>query len=698
MNVKIQGGGKNAGVYANTGSAAALVEYLCHEDKERLAEGLDILPFFNGQGIDVHRGEVLQKLDRNHRKLHLDEAKFYHLDINPSKEELRAMGATEEEIVANCKVLAVKLTQLYADNFNKDIVVGKDENGNNITRRLSGEDIMIFWKVHTTRNEKEGLQVHIHGIPSRKDIHNKYQLSPVTVHRNTSKGPVTGGFERTKFYSDVERVFDETFSYARAAEETFTYCNERKKAERRERKIEANIEEIKKEKRDDLVIALPQQDNKIKDALARRELRRRNEFWNEYHSKYRPEYIRLKGACDKSFELYKTAKEKYGLCSAEITEKYNTLRDVYGRMSALQDDVQKASTAKGIVKAVSALVFFINPVAGIIMGLVGRTIAEAERSAAIAARKELRARAAVIRDSIEELKTEQAALRQDKTDKLKVYVENKEAKVVLQSEINKLKSVLDKKLEEPRILEGIAEKSTKHMAEQEPSTTRQSSDVSSFLAKCLCEDEILDVFVAAAQQMSTPTTTVSHSSNVVKSESRFDLYLLVLAAKDKYSLERNLLSKLTVMDPMKDSFGGVVDFKISFAREGRVIKASNLVSEEQLHQILDKWEAWTGEKPAFRLEIERANQRKLEDICRTIDAVSPQLGPRIPKSISFLPGNEMQISYATRTGETQTLKVDASGVIRFKDALLNVNTGKVVRIQEQNRTEQIRGSGIKIKR
>lgn len=282
MNVKIQGGGKNAGVYANTGSSAALVEYLCHEDKERLAKGLDILPFFNGQGIDVERGEVIQKLDRNHRKLCFEDAKFYHLDVNPSQEELRAMGATEEEIIANCKVLAVKLTQIYADNFNKDIVVGKDENGNNITRRLSGEDIMIFWKVHTTRHEKEGLQIHIHGVPSRKDIHNKYQLSPVTSHRNTSKGPVTGGFERNKFYTEVERVFDETFSYSRAAEETFTYCNERKKAKRREQKLEAIVEEIKKEKREDLAIALPEEDNKITEALERRRQRLRNESRNKY--------------------------------------------------------------------------------------------------------------------------------------------------------------------------------------------------------------------------------------------------------------------------------------------------------------------------------------------------------------------------------------------------------------------------------
>ena len=206
-------------------------------------------------------------------------------------------------------------------------------------------------------------------------------------------------------------------------------------------------------------------------------------------------------------------------------------------------------------------------------------------------------------------------------------------------------------------------------------------------------------FKAAAQRISTPTTTSLYgSSNVVQSGTRFNLYSLVKSAKNKDSLERALLERKAVMEPLKDNFGGVTDFRVTLAAEGRNTKASNLVSEEQLHQILDKWAALTGEKPAYRLEIERANQRKLEDICRTIDAVSPQFGPRIPKSIHFLPGNEMQISYATRTGEIQTLKVDASGVIRFKDALLNVNTGKVVRIQEQNRTEQIRGSGIKMKR
>ena len=53
MHIKIQGGGKNAGVHANTGSSAALVSYLQHEDQERLAEGKEVFPFSSITNLPV---------------------------------------------------------------------------------------------------------------------------------------------------------------------------------------------------------------------------------------------------------------------------------------------------------------------------------------------------------------------------------------------------------------------------------------------------------------------------------------------------------------------------------------------------------------------------------------------------------------------------------------------------------------------
>ena len=110
----------------------------------------------------------------------------------------------------------------------------------------------------------------------------------------------------------------------------------------------------------------------------------------------------------------------------------------------------------------------------------------------------------------------------------------------------------------------------------------------------------------------------------MQSKTQFDLYSLILSAKDKKSLERDLNSKLSVMKSLKDSVGGVTDFEITLAREGRVTTASSLFSEEQMRKVFNKWEDLTGEKPAYSLETERTNRRQPEDIHRKIETVSPQ--------------------------------------------------------------------------
>lgn len=369
----------------------------------------------------------------------------------------------------------------------------------------------------------------------------------------------------------------------------------------------------------------------------------------------------LHNAVKDTFQLYNDTKQAGIAIGAETSRKYGELRQSWEEFHQLNADRQKASDAGTVIKAIGGMLMFLNPIAGLVAMAIGKIATDIRISEIKSEKKSLLTKIEGLKSDIDALQQQKAQIKIEKQEHLKDYLLAKDARNEFREGMETIKSEIQQLKEQTK-------------------------------------PKIAFDFKAAAQRISTPTTTVSHSSNVVKSESRFDLYSLVISAKNKDSLELAILGRKAVMEPLKDSFGGVTDFRVTLAAEGRNTKASNLVCEEQLHQILDKWAALTGEKPAYRLEIERANQRKLEDICRIIDAVSPQLGPRIPKSISFLPGNEMQISYATRTGEIQTLKVDASGVIRFKDALLNVNTGKVVRIQEQNRTEQIRGCGIKMKR
>ena len=640
MHIKIQGGGKNSGVHANTGSCAALVNYLQHEDADRLAEGKEVFDFFTGQGVRVTPEEVIQKIDRNHRKLCNSDAKFFHIGVSPSPDEIRAMGATDAEIVANATILCQRLTDIYAENYNHDKI-------------RSGKDIMVFFKPHFTREKGNLYEFHIHGIVSRKDIHNQVKLSPMSNHRKTTKGSVLGGFDREVFALRFEKAFDQLFNYQRKVSDTFEYKLAMKQGtveERTEQVGKLSGEEAKDITSKEAELVMPDITRTIHDSLARRDARRRNEFWNEYHSKYKPKYESLKAACDKSFQLYKTAKERYGVTSQAISDRYTRLRSVYDEMNRRNDDVRRAKTARGIWKAISALVFAMNPVAGILVGLVSRIVTEVNVTAAIQARRALRSEAQEIKADIMTLKEEQAELRQDKSDRLKIYIENKEAKQELQDEINALKAELDKPLQQEESI--------------------QTRPKSTFDFK-------------AARQKAASATPVARSKTIT-SGSMVDLFSIFLAAKDKDSLELALLDMKVVIEPIKDQFSGVADFKVTLAEEGRVVNASDLVSKDRMRQMLDKWEDLTGEIPVNKLEIQRENQRKLADICAKMDTASPEDAPRKPKSISFLPGGMIQITFTTRRGEPSALKVDATGILRFDGLELDINTGKYTQLPIQS--------------
>lgn len=99
----------------------------------------------------------------------------------------------------------------YAKNFNKE---------------LSASDIKFYGKIHFDRNRSDNeLNMHCHLIVSRKDQSNKKKLSPLTNHKNTKNGVITGGFERVNLFQQAERDFDKLFGYDRQQSESFDYHN-----------------------------------------------------------------------------------------------------------------------------------------------------------------------------------------------------------------------------------------------------------------------------------------------------------------------------------------------------------------------------------------------------------------------------------------------------------------------------------------
>ncbi|CAK7068041.1 MAG: hypothetical protein PARBA_02616 [Parabacteroides sp.] len=200
------------GVYNNAGSSRQLATYCEHEDLQRMEQGIYTEGFFNLNQDNLHKSQVVKDIDGNIGQLLKTDAKFYAVHVSPSEKELQVMGRTEQEQAEAMKryIREVFIPE-YAKNFNKG---------------LSAEDINFYGKIHFNRDRSDNkLNMHCHLIVSRKDQSNKVKISPLTNHRNTKKGVITGGFDRTALFENVEKGFDKLFGYNRQLSETFEYCN-----------------------------------------------------------------------------------------------------------------------------------------------------------------------------------------------------------------------------------------------------------------------------------------------------------------------------------------------------------------------------------------------------------------------------------------------------------------------------------------
>ena len=202
----------SAGTYNNTGSCRQLASYMEHEDLERMEKGIYTDGFFNLIEDNIYKSKVIKDIDTNTGQLLKTDAKFYAIHVSPSEKELQAMGNTEQEQAEAMKRYIRKVfIPEYAKNFNKG---------------LSEIDIKFYGKIHFDRNRSDNeLNIHCHLIVSRKDQANKKKLSPLTNHKNTKKGAVTGGFDRVNLFQQAEQGFNKLFGYDRQQSESFNYHN-----------------------------------------------------------------------------------------------------------------------------------------------------------------------------------------------------------------------------------------------------------------------------------------------------------------------------------------------------------------------------------------------------------------------------------------------------------------------------------------
>lgn len=237
--------------YNNKGSCTGHINYLDSKDNKMMDKGYDKEFYFNRKNDMIPGYEVIKGIDTNKGQLGKDDAKFFCLSINPSQKELASMGKNmKEQSQALKDYVKNEVISRYAENFKKGLNV---------------DDIRFFAKIHYERGRgQEGNNMHCHLIISRKDNTNTIKLSPLTTHRDTKKGQVKGGFDRTEFCKNCEASFDKKFEYKRDLKETFEYCNTMKNGtvQEQEAMIKKSLAEEKTINQDKNIDQNKEQENK----------------------------------------------------------------------------------------------------------------------------------------------------------------------------------------------------------------------------------------------------------------------------------------------------------------------------------------------------------------------------------------------------------------------------------------------------
>lgn len=251
-------------------SAGDFVAYL---EKENEGKPIDeIEHFFNQYGEEISSAEVIREIDNNTYKLKKTEPKFYSITASPSASELKKLQNNSQDLkrytrelmkdyakafyrenpisVDDIKYYAkiehertfkgtdkkIQENQPYASKIlqlKNDIrKIDKGEMEGNV-KKLRAEIKRLEKEAPHQQNgrrivrgmTKEGSQSHIHIIVSRKDMANKYSLSPGSKHKASevvmNGKKVKRGFNRDEFFKNSEKTFDTLFQYKRNYVETY---------------------------------------------------------------------------------------------------------------------------------------------------------------------------------------------------------------------------------------------------------------------------------------------------------------------------------------------------------------------------------------------------------------------------------------------------------------------------------------------
>ena len=246
---------------SNKGSTGGLVNYL--EKENRIENKSEQEYWFNHECKKIEPYEVRNAIDNNVAKLCKTDAKFFLVNISPSQKEIKHLYDNYGKIDAKeqLKKYAEKVMDEYARNFKREGINGSKDlvwfAKLEKYRYYSHQDKEVKNGTKQRGDIKEGKQMHVQVIVSRKDATNKVKLSPMNNSRgkNEKHSLKLGQFNRVAFKQCGEALFDKKFGFNRQLNETMAFANINKNGSR-EQQVQLDVlTEVTKLKAENFVLA-----------------------------------------------------------------------------------------------------------------------------------------------------------------------------------------------------------------------------------------------------------------------------------------------------------------------------------------------------------------------------------------------------------------------------------------------------------
>ena len=201
------------------------VNYLEKDNKDKDITQKEF--FFNDTTNVAVPSKVEYDINEHKKGLKTTDSKYYEVVVSFSKDELK--GKSDKELKEYIKK---EFPKAYTGAVN-----GKEVDEKQLTwyakleqnREYKGVDKEVKEGKAKSGQQKEGDQRHFHILIARKTKDEKLKISPLSNHKDTQKGAVKGGFERVKFFENIEKSFDKHFKHERSQEQSFQYRNDMKK-------------------------------------------------------------------------------------------------------------------------------------------------------------------------------------------------------------------------------------------------------------------------------------------------------------------------------------------------------------------------------------------------------------------------------------------------------------------------------------